>query len=154
VTKVVADRKIAINSEPNIFISYAREDEEIAENLRESLARNGFKPWLDAVDLKPNDNWAIAIQNAIHNSDFFIPVITRNAFDKNGNLQKEIKIALDMLEDKDNKVTVIPFELENMLPIKADIKNLTFMQNLHINNYEKLNSFLKDMSDLKKQKVT
>jgi len=60
-----------VETGPQIFLSYARQDEEKVKNLYQKLSDEGFKPWMDTKDIIPGENWELAIQKAIRRSDFF-----------------------------------------------------------------------------------
>lgn len=47
------------------FISYAREDREVAILLHAELVAAGSEPWLDAVNLIPGEDWPFAIDRAL-----------------------------------------------------------------------------------------
>ncbi|CAN2039386.1 hypothetical protein GMMP15_1210008 [Candidatus Magnetomoraceae bacterium gMMP-15] len=110
--KAVAARQKGKLRSLRIFISYAREDEEKAIEIGKKLNQAGFQPWMDIQNLKPGDNWIIAIEQAIKDADFFMPLISKNTIDKRGYLQKELKFAFDMITDYDNK-HIVPVRLEN-----------------------------------------
>jgi hypothetical protein len=97
-----------------VFLGYAREDEEKVEQLYQKLADAGFKPWMAKKDILPGEEWELAIQKAIQRSDFFLACLSANSVNKRGYLQKEIKDALDiwqkMLEDD---IYLIPVRLED-----------------------------------------
>src|SRR5207302_11245998 len=57
---------------PQVFVSYAREDTAMAEQLCQALDGAGFGPWLDVRKLLPGQNWPRAIDSAIEDSDFFL----------------------------------------------------------------------------------
>jgi hypothetical protein len=111
--KIYSSRKVKKSSKPRIFLSYAREDEDKALNLCKKLEESGFTTWLDIVNLEPGDNWVESIRSAIHQSDFFVPLISRNTKDKRGYLQKELKLALDLLEERKKAgIKIVPVRLE------------------------------------------
>jgi hypothetical protein len=66
----------------NVFISYAREDFEVAKHLYHELIRLGQKPWLDKESLLPGQHWESAIREAVQNSDYFIAVLSPVTFRK------------------------------------------------------------------------
>jgi hypothetical protein len=97
-----------------IFISYAREDEEKVEDLYQKLSDAGFKPWMDKKDILPGEKWKPCIQRAIRRSDFFLACLSANSVSKRGYLQKEIKDALDIWQEKlDSDIYLIPVRLED-----------------------------------------
>ena len=97
-----------------VFLSYAREDEERVENLYQELSEEGFKPWMDKKDILPGENWPSSIQRAIRRSDFFLACLSANSVSKRGFLQREIKDALDIWQEMlDSDIYLIPVRLEN-----------------------------------------
>lgn len=52
-----------------IFISYKRQDEAFARQLRDDLLAWGYAPWLDVVDIAPGDSWDAAIHAGLRAAD-------------------------------------------------------------------------------------
>jgi len=75
-----------------VFISYAREDYEIAERLYGDLGqRDGVRPWMDRKDILAGQNWRLAIQK----SSCFLALHSSDSVSKAGYVQKELRMALD-----------------------------------------------------------
>ncbi len=53
-----------------VFISYARENLNIAKRLYNDLKENNYEPWLDEYNLSLGLEWKTAIRKAIGNSVF------------------------------------------------------------------------------------
>jgi regulator of protease activity HflC (stomatin/prohibitin superfamily) len=97
-----------------LFLSYARLDAEKVEELYQDLSDAGFKPWMDKKDIWPGEKWELAIKKAIRGSAFFLACLSSNSVDKRGMIQKEIKEALNVWEEKlDSDIYVIPVRLED-----------------------------------------
>jgi hypothetical protein len=97
-----------------IFLSYAREDEETVKNLYQKLSDAGFKPWMDKKDILPGERWKSSVRGAIRRSDFFLACLSANSVSKRGFLQKEIKDALDIWQEMlDSDIYLIPVRLED-----------------------------------------
>ncbi len=97
-----------------IFLSYAREDEEKVENLYQKLSDAGFKPWMDKKDILPGEKWKLSIQKAIQHSDFFLTCLSANSVSRRGSLQRGIKAALDIWQEKlEDDIYLIPVRLED-----------------------------------------
>jgi hypothetical protein len=97
-----------------IFLSYAREDEEQVKKLYQKLSDAGFKPWMDTQDLLPGEIWKSRIPQAIRESDFFLACLSCNSVTKRGWIQREIKDALDIWQDNlDGDIYLIPARLED-----------------------------------------
>ena len=97
-----------------IFLSYAREDEEKVENLYQKLSHAGFKPWMDKKDILPGEQWKSSIQKAIQHSEFFLVCLSANSVDKRGWIQREIKQALDIWKEMlESDIYLISVRLED-----------------------------------------
>jgi len=101
------------NQKPKIFLSYAREDMGMAKQLYNDLKRYGLDVWLDTESLLPGDKWKEKIQDAIENSNYFITLLSTQAVNKWGFVQKELKTALEVLD-------LFPSSERFILPIKLD----------------------------------
>lgn len=97
-----------------IFLCYCREDEAQVKELYRELSKSGFNPWMDSTDLVGGERWSVSIQQAIRGSQFFIACISNRSVNKRGFLQREIRIALDALQELlDNDIYIIPVRLED-----------------------------------------
>ena len=96
-----------------IFISYAREDLKEAKELYQRLKAAGFNPWMDKVDLLPGKKWRPAIEKAIKSADFFILCLSTRSVKKRGFVQREIRTALDLWQEKlEDDIYLIPALIE------------------------------------------
>jgi SAM-dependent methyltransferase len=106
------------NSEPEaakLFLSYERKDEEAVEELYQQLKAAGYQPWMDRHDILPGQRWSDAIKKAVKESDFFLPCLSPNSVDKRGIIQKELRYALDRLDEAlDSDIYLIPVRLQDM----------------------------------------
>jgi hypothetical protein len=68
-----------VEPQGSIFISYVREDADIARRLRDAISRIGGDVWLDERRLQPGDRWEEEILSAIRRGiRLFVPVISKN----------------------------------------------------------------------------
>jgi serine/threonine protein kinase len=103
-----------VKATAQIFLSYAREDREKVEKLYQDLSDAGFKPWMDKKDILPGEDWKFCIQKAIQRSDFFLVCLSANSVSRRGFLQKEIRDALDIWQEKlESDIYLIPARLED-----------------------------------------
>ena len=64
-------------------------------------------------DLIPGQNWKQSIKEAIKNSEYFIPLFSTNSVTRRGYVQRELKEALDVLNEiPESKIFVIPVRLD------------------------------------------
>jgi EAL domain-containing protein (putative c-di-GMP-specific phosphodiesterase class I) len=68
---------------------------------------------MDEEDVIPGQQWRPKIEKAIHESDFFLACLSENSISKRGFLQREIKKALDVWQEKlPDDIYLIPVLLE------------------------------------------
>jgi len=97
-----------------IFLCYAEEDEEKVGDLYQRLSNAGFKPWMARKDLIGGERWESRISQAIRRSDLFLACLSANSIDKRGWIQREIKDALDIWQEKlGSDIYLIPVRLED-----------------------------------------
>jgi hypothetical protein len=103
-----------VKTTAQIFLSYAREDKEKVEKLHQQLSDAGFKPWMATKDILPGERWESGIRGAIRRSDFFLACLSANSVSKRGWIQKEIRNALDIWQEKlEDDIYLIPVRLED-----------------------------------------
>lgn len=108
-----------------IFISYASEDRAVARRLYNDLAAAGLTPWLDTERLLPGQRWADVIADAIQHSSHFIVLLSSKSVSKRGFVQKELKIALDVLDQfPDSEIFVIPVRIDDCSPANIRLREL------------------------------
>lgn len=96
-----------------LFLCYAREDGQTVDKLYAQLRTAGLLPWMDTVNIAAGENWERAIWKAIREADFFVFCLSTRAVNKRGQLQKELKQALEIWKEKlDDDIYIIPVRLE------------------------------------------
>jgi len=100
-------------SEIQIFLAHASEDKPAVLALHERLKQAGYKPWLDKKDLIPGQIWRDEIPKAIKASQIFLACLSAKSANKQGYIQRELRIALDTLgEMLPGTIFFIPMRLE------------------------------------------
>ena len=121
----VAEEKHAARSSARVFLSYAREDAPAALRLYTELSEKGLDVWLDTESLMPGQNWKNTIRREIRECRFFIAVLSGNSVNKRGYVQKELKEALDVLDEYPaSSVFIIPARLDDCLPSDDRLREL------------------------------
>jgi TIR domain-containing protein len=101
-------------SEDLIFLSYSRKDAEFVRKLYLALRQDGFKLWFDEEDLLPGQKWQQAIREALSNVRAVLLCLSTKWVDKRGYVQKELKIALDVLQEfPEGDIYLIPIRLDD-----------------------------------------
>ncbi|MFM7475257.1 MAG: SUMF1/EgtB/PvdO family nonheme iron enzyme, partial [Microcystis aeruginosa] len=84
-------------SEIQIFLAHASEDKPAVLALHERLKQAGYKPWLDEKDLIAGQIGRDEIPKAIRASQIFLACLSAKSANKQGYIQRELRIALDTL---------------------------------------------------------
>jgi hypothetical protein len=96
-----------------IFISYAKEDIDQVRPIYDTLKNAGYDPWLDEKKISAGQDWKHEINNAIEQSSFFLACLSGKSVDKTGFVQKELKMALEILDQQpEGRIYLIPVRLD------------------------------------------
>jgi len=121
-----------------IFIIYAREDQEKAKEIYRRLARTGYKPWLDEEDLLPGQNFRLVIERSLTASDFVIICLSQASVAKRSLFQWEIKQAMDKLgEMLPEDIFIIPARLDEC-DVPAELQDRHWVDLFEERGWEKL----------------
>ena len=91
-----------------IFLSYAHEDRQRVQNMKNALESANLDVWFDQGDLRPGDAWDLQIRGNIRHCAVFIPFISRRAQQRlDGYFRKEWKWAIDQDPEKDESLRFI-----------------------------------------------
>ena len=111
-----------------IFLSYAREDLQIAGRLYKNLTHYGLNVWFDKTALFPGQKWKYEIRKAIKESDYFIVLLSSKSVSKRGFCQNEVKKALEILHDfPESEIFIIPIRLDECVPSHERLKDLQWL---------------------------
>lgn len=97
----------------NVFLSYGSEDEIAVRNIYQRLREEGIHSWFDRENLLPGQDWDFEIKKAAKSSDAILVCLSSQSVRKEGYIQKEVKYALDIAEEKpEGTVFIIPVKLD------------------------------------------
>jgi hypothetical protein len=117
-----------VQEPPRPFISYAREDQTHADRVREWLVDVGVDPWIDHIKLQPGQNWDLALRSAMRKATHVILLLSRHSINKRGYVQREMRIALELLEElPPDKLFVIPVRLDETEPRHDKLRQLHWL---------------------------
>jgi len=94
----------------------------VVRELWSKLRADGVDPWLDKENLLPGENWDLEIRRAVRSSHIVIVCLSAESISKEGYVTKEIKLALDVADEKgDDTIFIIPLRLEDcLIPERLD----------------------------------
>lgn len=94
------------------FISYSRQDTDVARRVADALADAGVEIWMDQRSIKPSDHWDRAIEAGLRESTGVVLILSPRACASN-NVMDEISLAVDA------KKHLIPIMIEQcQLPLR------------------------------------
>lgn len=121
-----------------IFLCHSSTDKPPIRKLYERLKGDGFNVWLDEEDILPGQDWEIEITKAVRISDVVIICLSHNSITKSGYIQKEIKFALSVSEEKpEGIIFIIPARIEDC-GVPDRLKRWQWVDLFKPNGYERL----------------
>ena len=95
------------------FLCHASGDKPPVRELYKRLTAEGVDAWLDKEKLLPGQDWRMEIPRAVRDADVVVVCLSKRSITKEGYVQKEIKFALDIAEEKpEGTIFLIPARLE------------------------------------------
>jgi hypothetical protein len=96
-----------------VFLCHCSEDKPAVREIDRRLKGDGFQPWLDEDDIFPARMWDREIRKGLQSSHAVVVCLSKTFERKEGYVQKELRFALDLAEEKlDDAVFLIPVRLE------------------------------------------
>ena len=121
-----------------VFLCHAATDKPKVRTLYRRLVEAGFDPWLDEEKLLPGQDWDLEIRKAVRAVDVVIVCLTRNSINKEGYVQKEIRVALDVADEKpEGTIYLIPARFEEC-PVPERLSRWQWVNIYEENGYRKL----------------
>lgn len=134
-----------------VFLCHSSGDKRAVRGLWEKLATDGFAPWLDEKELLPGQKWELEIRKAIDSAGAIIVCISRGSINKEGFLQREIRMVLDKASEKpDDAIFLIPARLEECT-VPPRLKDLQWVDLFDEAGYPKLRQALQTRAAALKQ---
>jgi TolB-like protein len=97
-----------------VFLSYASQDAEAAQQLCDALRTAGIEVWFDQSELRGGDAWDASIRRQIKSCALFIPLISKNTHSRGeGYFRLEWKLAVD-------RSHLMASDLPFLLPVVVD----------------------------------
>lgn len=119
------EREATTGLPAKVFLSYCREDVSSARLVLSELEAAGFDVWVDFAKLDGGERWKSAVSEAIKNADFFVALLSENAINKRGYVQKEIREALEVLQTvPEDQSFFLPCRIEECQPKNPELEEL------------------------------
>ncbi len=102
-----------LSKQLQVFLLYARSDQEAVRHLYQRIVKEGAEVWLDREKILPGQDWQYEIRKAIQGSDIVIVCLSRQFHKHGGYRHEELKIALAKARSlPEGKSFIIPARLE------------------------------------------
>lgn len=129
---------VRTRSDLMVFLCHASEDKEAVRRLYAQLKADLLQPWLDEEDLLPGQRWEYEIQRAVRKSHVVLVCLSTRAVAKSGFVHKEIRLALDVLEEQpEGVIFVVPVRLEEC-PLPQSLSPLHYVNLYAPGGYDRL----------------
>src|SRR5260370_29992995 len=96
----------------SVFISFASQDQKVANTLCKALEGRGYPCWIATRDIAPGENFQIAIVRAIRGAKIMLLVLTGNS-NNSDEMAKELALA------SQSKLIVVPLRIDDVRPNDA-----------------------------------
>jgi len=121
-----------------VFLCHASADKSRVRDLYQRLQNDGFEPWLDVENLLPGQEWEPEIIKAVKSSDVVLVCFSPSSITKHGFVQKEIKTALDVADEKlPGTIFIIPTMLEQCA-VPERLQRWQWVSLIERNGYDRL----------------
>ncbi|NWJ48811.1 MAG: SUMF1/EgtB/PvdO family nonheme iron enzyme [Chloroflexi bacterium] len=96
-----------------VFLCHSSGDKEAVRALYQRLkAESWLHPWLDEEELLPGQTWRDEIEKAVEQSHIILVCLSPASIDKEGYVQREIKVALTYADYmSESRIFIIPLKL-------------------------------------------
>lgn len=130
------------NTRLKIFLAHSKDDKFKVRDFYRRLVIDGFDAWLDEEKIIPGQDWDAEIRKAIRTTDAFIVFLSKSSVTKEGYIQKEIRMALDIADEKPEGTNYfIPVRLEECV-VPSRVGRFQWVNLFEQEGYKKLREAL------------
>ena len=106
-----------------VFLSYASQDAEAAQNICEALRAAGIEVWFDQSELRGGDAWDRQIRRQIRDCALFVPVISAHSDARHeGYFRREWRLAVERAGDMaDDVAFLLPVVIDSTADATARV---------------------------------
>ena len=130
-----------------VFLCHCSDDRQAVRSLYARLKADGFAPWLDEENILPGQDWDSAIRRAVRDTHIVIVCLSTSSITKEGYIQKEIKFALDVADEKPGgAIFLIPARIVSC-EVPERLRRWQWVNLFESNGYERLVSALRSRKE-------
>ena len=109
----------------DVFVCYAKKDQDRARKLYRELCQAGVRPWMACEDILPGQAWEYEINQALTRSRYVLALLSSNSVSQRGYIQKELTHALNVLDHlPPSTIFLIPARLDECEPLDGRLQRL------------------------------
>jgi SOS-response transcriptional repressor LexA len=121
-----------------VFLCHSKSDKLVVRRLYKRLRAEGFEAWFDEEVLIPGQDWDFEIRKAVRDADAVVVCLSKDSITKEGYVQKEISLALDIADEKpEGTIFLIPVRLEDC-EVPTRIRRYQWIDLFSRNSYQRL----------------
>jgi formylglycine-generating enzyme required for sulfatase activity len=102
------------NRQLRVFLCHSSKDKDAVRELYKKLhVEKWIDRWLDEEKLLPGQDWHIEIEKAVEATDVVVVLLSNQSVSQEGYVQRELKLALDVAEEKpEGAIFIVPLRLD------------------------------------------
>jgi hypothetical protein len=136
--KLLGGRVKVRRKDIKLFLCYAKEDFKQAHLIYQRLNNEAYSPWMDKENIVGGQDWDLEITKAIEQSNFFLACLSRHSVSKEGYVQKELKMGLEVLDRQPSgNIYLIPVRLDDCV-VAQRFKKFQWVDLFESNGMEEL----------------
>lgn len=98
-----------------VFLCHSSRDKKYVREIYLLLKKeNWIDPWLDEEKLLPGQDWHAEVEKAVEFADVVIVFLSKHSVSQEGFVQRELKLALDIADEKaEETIYIVPLRLDD-----------------------------------------
>ena len=114
------------NRKLRVFLCHADADQAVVRDFYQRLyPQSWIQPWLAENELLPGQDWNLETEKAVEAADVILILLSKKAITSAGQVQRELKLALDLaLEKPAGAIFIIPVRLEVLDELPRSLRAL------------------------------
>jgi hypothetical protein len=131
---MMASRKL------KVFLCHASQDKPAVREFYSRLSNlTWIDPWLDESRILPGQDWNLEIEKAVESSDAVIVFLSKNSVGKEGYIQRELRFALDVANEKpEGAIFIIPARLDSEVSSPRRLSSYQWVDLFEKDGYQKV----------------
>lgn len=130
-----------------VFLCYSSVDKQVVREIYRKLKAHGFSVWFDEEAIDAGQEWEYEIRKAVRRAVVIIVCLSKKSVTRAGFVHREIKLALDVAEEKpEGTVFIIPLRLEQC-PVPERLRRWQWVDYFDPKGFDRLLKSLQNRTD-------